>query len=217
MPDYAEVAGCYSYQQKNNLTSPQSDNFGAYATTSLIAANSAASAGLIENNFDCKNIYSAPTSCHYNINDYENDNSSYPFTQINIKNNFTSLSNNRPKKMSIIENKMDVINNFNPPSSSDVDGQHSSTAQVFGTIKRNRLTKKTTAAQGMSDNKINFGGCDNGRTLEQQLFVKSKQNGTWTSVQNTSSLNSYHNSISDSFNKSNTLKYLSSFGKADNV
>lgn len=36
---------------------------------------------------------------------------------------------------------------------------------------------------GLCD-KINFGGCDNGRNIEQPLFIKSKEDGSWTSVQN---------------------------------
>lgn len=45
-------------------------------------------------------------------------------------------------------------------------------------MRRNRLPKS-----GHCD-KINFGGCDNGRGIEQPLFIKSKEDGSWTSVQN---------------------------------
>lgn len=49
---------------------------------------------------------------------------------------------------------------------------------LIGTLRRNRLPKS-----GHCD-KINFGGCDNGRSIEQPLFIKSKEDGSWTSVQN---------------------------------
>lgn len=48
----------------------------------------------------------------------------------------------------------------------------------LGTSRRNRLPKS-----GLCD-KINFGGLDNGRGIEQPLFIKSKEDGSWTSVQN---------------------------------
>lgn len=47
-----------------------------------------------------------------------------------------------------------------------------------GTSRRKRLPKS-----GLCD-KINFGGLDNGRNIEQPLFIKSKEDGSWTSVQN---------------------------------
>lgn len=45
-------------------------------------------------------------------------------------------------------------------------------------MRRNRLLKS-----GHCD-KINFGGCDGGRSIDQPLFIKSKEDGSWTSVQN---------------------------------
>lgn len=47
-----------------------------------------------------------------------------------------------------------------------------------GTLRRSRLPKN-----GHCD-KINFGGCDIGRNIEQPLYIKSKEDGSWTSVQN---------------------------------
>lgn len=142
--------------------------------------------------------------------------------------------------MNIIENKMDVINNLNHslaaggPSSGQQSISVPATPQI-GTIKRNRLPKL-----GHSD-KISFGGCDNTRKIDQPLYVKSKEDGSWTSVHNAS----YHyqqNLINSSDNNQYKLSvsgnggnlsngcgaagaagaggsqvYLSSFGKSDNV
>uniref|UniRef100_A0AAG5DD15 Roundabout n=1 Tax=Anopheles atroparvus TaxID=41427 RepID=A0AAG5DD15_ANOAO len=51
---------------------------------------------------------------------------------------------------------------------------------LFGTIKR---TAKYNKIGYNKDNKLNFG--DNGRSVEQPLFVKSKYDGTWSSVPST--------------------------------
>lgn len=64
----------------------------------------------------------------------------------------------------------------------------------LGTMRRNRLPKS-----GHCD-KINFGGCDNGRSIEQPLFIKSKEDGSWTSVHNSA----YH------FSQASTMSLASS-------
>lgn len=258
MPDYAEVAGCSSFK---NPTSPMYDSCGAYATTNLVKNANLFSSNFHNNNKNC--IYSAPTSCHYNVDGHKfsySDTTSFP------------AHNNKITKMNIIENKMDAINNLNrsssstsvPPNSNGLTtimngssingvggGGNNGAASISctnivgnnfvvgvggsligGTIKRNRLPKL-----GHCD-KISFGGCDNSRTVEQPLYVKSKEDGSWTSVQNSA----YHFQISNigdkggyssnsvncvggasnsgngnGYNCSSSQIYLSSFGKSDNV
>ncbi|XP_058122734.1 protein sax-3-like [Anopheles ziemanni] len=72
---------------------------------------------------------------------------------------------------------MDVVASF-----STVGGGSSSVPHtpLFGTIKR---TAKYNKIGYNKDNKLNFG--DNGRSVEQPLFVKSKYDGTWSSVPST--------------------------------
>lgn len=254
MPDYAEVAGCSTFK---NPTSPLYDSCGAYATTNLVK-----NANIFTNNFHNNNknsIYSAPTSCHYNGADRDgvqmgnsgggsNSNNgniagmahSFAYSESNFP------THNKATKMNIIENKMDMINNLNRSSSSasvpmngygggviGVGGGGGMKCGSVGTIRRNRLPKL-----GHCD-KISFGGSDNGRTtLEQPLFVKSKEDGSWTTVQNTVQNSTYHfqgnsnssdnhNLISkNNFSGNNVYGgggggggsgYLSSFGKSDNV
>lgn len=67
-------------------------------------------------------------------------------------------------------------------------------AYPTGTSRRNRLPKS-----GLCD-KINFGGCDIGRGIEQPLFIKSKEDGSWTSVQNSA----YHFSQASTMSLSST-------------
>lgn len=234
MPDYAEVAGCSTFK---NPTSPLYDSCGAYATTNLVK-----NANIFTNNFHNNNknsIYSAPTSCHYNVEDRDGGGSSngnsgkgHPFAY--SESNFPT--HNKATKMNIIENKMDMINNLNRSSSSasvpmngyggGVIGVGGMKCGSVGTIRRNRLPKL-----GHCD-KISFGGSDNGRTFDQPLFVKSKEDGSWTTVQNST----YHfqgNNNSDNHNSNSKINfsgnnvyggsshsgsgYLSSFGKSDNV
>lgn len=248
MPDYAEVAGCSTFK---NPTSPLYDSCGAYATTNLVK-----NANIFTNNFHNNNknsIYSAPTSCHYNVDDRDgmgggvgvggsssnNGNinngmghSAFAYSESNFP------THNKATKMNIIENKMDMINNLNRSSSSasvpmngygggviGVGGGGGMKCGSVGTIRRNRLPKL-----GHCD-KISFGGSDNGRTtLEQPLFVKSKEDGSWTTVQNSTyhlqgnangsdnhNLNSKINFSGSNVYGSGGSGYLSSFGKSDNV
>lgn len=260
MPDYAEVAGCSSFK---NPTSPMYDSCGAYATTNLVKNANLFSSNFHNNNKNC--IYSAPTSCHYNVDGHKfsySDTMSFP------------AHNNKITKMNIIENKMDAINNLNRSSSStsvppNNNGPTKPTTTIMngvinggcgnsgatsisctnivgnnfvvgaggsligGTIKRNRLPKI-----GHCD-KISFGGCDSSRTVEQPLYVKSKEDGSWTSVQNSAyhfqisnngDKGGYSNSVNcvggggsissgngNGYNSSSSQIYLSSFGKSDNV
>lgn len=57
-------------------------------------------------------------------------------------------------------------------------GQSLSSSSSTATNRRNRLPKI-----GHCD-KISFGGSNDGRHIDQPLFVKSKEDGSWTSVQN---------------------------------
>ncbi|XP_052894838.1 protein sax-3-like [Anopheles moucheti] len=72
MPDYAEVAGCSSFKNDLGQSDPCYDNYGAYASTTLVGRSVQLYA---QNQFDGKNVYSAPTlataaaapgGCHYN-------------------------------------------------------------------------------------------------------------------------------------------------------
>lgn len=188
MPDYAEVAGCSTF--KNTTTSPLYDSYGAYATTNVVRNTNTFAAG---SNFPHGNkkssnsLYSAPTICHFNTNDGHN--------LVHSDANFASANK---IASNIIENKIDVINNLNR-SSSTTNGSAAATMSGMasvpstpiigvGTMRRNRLPKL-----GHCD-KISFGGCDNGRNIDQPLFIKSKEDGSWTSVQNSA----YHFSAATS-------------------
>lgn len=227
MPDYAEVAGCSSFR---NPGSPNYESFGAYATTTLVGRN-------FPNKFEQKNIYSAPNSVHYN-NFLNNSNNSSNQHQHQSNGSTTALTNNQ-LKMNIIENKMDhLMNNLNSPSHGSPANQTSVSVPhtpMFGTIKRNRFngSNNSNVNKLAYSDKINFG--DNGRSLEQPLFIKS--NGTWTSIPSTTSNNSgqhasssylhanHHpttQSTQSSLNlldnsQTNSQNYLTSFGKSDKV
>lgn len=257
MPDYAEVAGCSTFK---NPTSPLYDSCGAYATTNLVK-----NANIFTNNFHNNNknsIYSAPTSCHYNVDDRDRDGAgggvgvgavgssnngntgtghSFAYSESNFP------THNKATKMNIIENKMDMINNLNRSSSSasvPMNGYGGGVIGVsggmkcgsVGTIRRNRLPKL-----GHCD-KISFGGSDSGRTLiDQPLFVKSKEDGSWTTIQNSTYHFQGNSNGSDNHNLNSKINfssnnvygnggggsggggggggsgYLSSFGRSDNV
>lgn len=272
MPDYAEVAGCSTFK---NPTSPLYDSCGAYATTNLVK-----NANIFTNNFHNNNkssIYSAPTSCHYNMDNnaqqqqpqqqqhaFSYSESNFPLhnNKMSVVASAASATTQSSTKMNIIENKMDAINNLNRSSSSasvpmlqqqqqyyhllqqqqyfssgnsNGGGGGSVNGCNVGTMKRNHRLPKI----GHSD-KLSFGGCDTGSTLEQPLYVKSKEDGSWTTVQNSTYqyqinpnsdtnnhlINSKSNNIGASAgsngnyvntNNSSSQIYLSSFGKTENV
>lgn len=199
MPDYAEVAGCSTFK---NTTSPLYDSYGAYATTNLVR-----DANVFANNFPNNNkngMYpspskkavsssmtsaassatASPTSFHYiaNNNGKGHKNNGDGHTFAHSDSNFPAPNMTTASKMNIIENKMDIINNLN--RSTAPIGMSASVPATpiigIGTMRRNRLPKV-----GHCD-KISFGGCDSGRSMDQPLFVKSKEDGTWASVQNSS-------------------------------
>ncbi|EAT41461.1 AAEL006898-PA [Aedes aegypti] len=236
MPDYAEVAGCSSF--KNDLGgSPSYDNYGAYASTTLVGRSigNAASNGTSvasgapmfaqqQNQFDGKNVYSAPTSCHYN--NFINQHQLCHQQQLHQPPSAAGVEPKRPggsyggsmksQKMNIIENRMaDMMNNLghsqtsvasasavvpglpgSPYGGSSVSNLNANSSSnllpvagasvsvphtpLFGTIKR---TTKYNKIGYNKDNKLNFG--DNGRSTEQPLFIKSKYDGTWSSVPST--------------------------------
>lgn len=225
MPDYAEVAGCSTFRN-NNTTSPLYDSYGAYATTNLVR-----NANIFTNNFHNSNknsVYSAPTICHFNTNTGTSTTSTaIPSSSLLDGHNFAYSDTNYPTnknataKMNIIENKFDVINNLNRSTTSVTSAATvaavttcgsglgmSNGTKTFqstphinassGTMKRNRLPKI-----GHCD-KISFGGCDNGRNIDQPLFIKSKEDGSWTSVQNSS----YHFSVTSTPTKSIDNQYI---------
>lgn len=220
MPDYAEVAGCSTF--KNSRQSPLYDSFGAYATTNLVRNVNLFTNPHYPTIGKNNSIYSAPTICHYNGND-SNGGSSIG----SVQNNFQHLiggngpyfakSNGKAaaNKINIIENAIDAINNLNRSSTSTVHGSPTNSSSVTdttmvsiksvpstpligmsqsGTNRRNRLPKV-----GHSD-KISFGGSDNGRNIEQPLFIKSKEDGSWTSIQNNTS---YHSSVNSTNSNKN--------------
>lgn len=252
MPDYAEVAGCSTFK---NTTSPLYDSYGAYATTNLVR-----DANVFANNFHNNNkngIYpppckkavtmgtasatASPTNFHYIANNNKGNNNSDGHNFAHSDCNFPTTNIKTTTKMNIIENKMDVINNLNRSAAIGMSASVPATPIIgIGTMRRNRLPKV-----GHCD-KISFGGCDSGRSMDQPLFVKSKEDGTWASVQNSS----YHfpTTSTTSINNSDSLRkkinggiivngggggsqqnighnnhstssqiYLSSFGKYDNV
>ena len=226
MPDYAEVAGCSSFK---NPSSPTYECYGAYATTTLVGRG-------FHNNFEHKNIYSAPNSVHYN-NFLNNSNNSNNSNHQHINGGSTTALTNNQLKMNIIENKMDhMINNLNGNGSNSVPH-----TPMFGTIKRNRMNSSHISNSSNNSNskltsysdKINFG--ENARAIEQPLFIKSKYDGTWKSIPSTTAsngstnhLSSYHSNnsphqsphhalLQENNMKSNSQSYLTSFGKSDKV
>lgn len=210
MPDYAEVAGCSTFK---NTQSPLYDSYGAYATTNLVR-----NMNLFTNphypNIKNNSIYSAPS-----IYNDQNNGRNFMHSDTNFlvpkTNGKTATS-----KMNIIENKMDAINNLNRSTQSVPQAATTITSTTTmnnaaldsknlvgiksvpstpliglnGTVRRNRLPKI-----GHCD-KISFGGCDSAQNIEQPLFIKSKEDGSWTSIQNSA----YHFSqISSPINASN--------------
>lgn len=176
MPDYAEVAGCSTFK---NTTSPLYDSYGAYATTNLVR-----NANVFANSFhnNNKNGIYPPASANFHYNN-KSDGHNFTHSESNLP-----TTNNKTTKMNIIENKMDIINNLNRSAglsaglSGGASANNVSATPIIGigTMRRNRLPKV-----GHCD-KISFGGCDSGRPMDQPLFVKSKEDGTWASVQNSS-------------------------------
>ncbi|XP_055612603.1 uncharacterized protein DDB_G0283357-like [Uranotaenia lowii] len=257
MPDYAEVAGCSSFKNQQELLdgSPSYDNYGAYASTTLVGRSGAImnsqqkqqqqqqnGVGIMynttalhhqqqqqqpQNQFDGKNVYSAPTTgCHYNnfINQHQQRHQQQLHQQqqegsskrIGGGTSYGGGGSMKSQKMNIIENRMADMLLLNGGSQSSVvsgaaglmgssgsnlNGANSSTSNLlplgsgsgtsasvphtplFGTIKRQSASAKYNKIGYNKDNKLNFG--DNGRSTEQPLFIKSKYDGTWSSVPST--------------------------------
>lgn len=188
MPDYAEVAGCSTFK---NAQSPLYDSFGAYATTNVVRnvnlfANPHYPTG------KSNGIHSAPNAVADPTNGRPFLPASEPPYPLIVKANGKTAAMH--KTMNIIENKMNAMNNLNRSTQSvqmtaaanAMDRQMAGIKSVpstpliglNGTVRRTRLPKI-----GHCD-KISFGGCDNGQSIEQPLFIKSKEDGSWTSVQN---------------------------------
>lgn len=220
MPDYAEVAGCSTF--KNSTQSPLYDSFGAYATTNLVRNVNLFTNPHYPTIGKNNSIYSAPTICHYNGNDSNSGGSigsvhnNFPHLNDGNRPNFaTSNGKTAVNKMNIIENKIDTINNLNCSSSSTVHGTPANSSVINDTTMVSIKSVPSTPLIGMSQSgtnrrnrlpkvshcdKISFGGSNNGRNIEQPLFIKSKEDGSWTSIQNNTS---YHSSVnSTNSNKS---------------
>lgn len=174
MPDYAEVAGCSSFK---NSSSPTYDSFGAYATTTLVGRQYP------------KNSYSAPNSVHYN--NFINGN--HQQQQFPLNGSSISISNNpNPMKMNIIENKMEqMMNNLNNPtavsqSSTPVHQMKSNgTKSVPQTPFLSSMRRNRNLNNGIGSAKLSTSYVDG---AEQPLFMKSKFDGSWTSIPSTTAL-----------------------------
>lgn len=259
MPDYAEVAGCSSFK---NSSSPTYDTFGAYATTTLVGRQ-------FSNNYEqqqqTKNAYSAPNSVHYN-NFINSNGGSIGNGNHHVQHQFNHNGNgalsmpNNQLKMNIIENKMEqLMNNLNSPN--QANGQPTSATHqimakngsiasksvpqtpLLSTMRRNRLNN---SINGKSNKLTSYSEDGRATAAEQPLFMKSKFDGSWSSIPSingpntasttTSNNNSpshlpYHhsprhhpmqsslNQLNDNNNqpKTNSHSYLSSFGKSDKV
>ncbi|XP_055687324.1 protein sax-3-like [Lutzomyia longipalpis] len=190
MPDYAEVAGVSSFKHPK---SPLYDSCGAYATTSLIGTTNI----YHQNRMDAKSnsIYSAPTSCHYGIND------GLPYAMDASKNanvlqrNAAHHGSHNRLIMNITENRLNLINNLGRPSTSTAMPQ----TPMLGTMRRNRLMKLSQGGDGR-----------NGRVAD----------GSWTpspsAIDGANSM-AHHFIQAATSDKNSSQSYLSSFGKTDNV
>lgn len=203
MPDYAEVAGCSTF--RNTTTSPMYDTFGAYATTNLVRNANLFTSYFPHRNQKNNSVYSAPTICHFNTNDghnfaHSNTNCSTnkSASKMNIIENKIDVINNLSHTATASESAAAAPTTTSTAASTSIKsngiafGTATSASKVMtsvssvpttpiigiGTMRRNRLPKI-----GHCD-KISFGGCDNGRTIDQPLFIKSKEDGSWMSVQN---------------------------------
>lgn len=248
MPDYAEVAGCSSFK---NATSPNYESCGAYATTTLIGHGHqnyqySAPNSCYYNNYNQTTDHSPPfvppsNASNLKINIIEN--------RMDMMNNLSQTNGGggvgATSSVSLSKGHTGLGNGKANGGHSGLGGLSHSVPHtpVFGTIKRNRYNKiggynsngisnninsnssssnNNNNSNNINDkNRINFG--DNGRSLEQPLFIKSKYDGTWSSVQNSTSslgnnINSYHVQSTNLDNHNNlSQNYLSSFGKSDNV
>lgn len=251
MPDYAEVAGCSTYQ---NPHSPTYDNssYGAYATTTLIGHSK---------------LFQYDSSKTGTSSIGSIGTSPSPSTMYNNFINSESSTLASPNKMNIIENRMNKLNHkSSPPPNGVVIGdqflyqqqqqQHSPLKQHIVntnnminnshcnngsnsslTTSKPHLTpthnnggggatiKSRTRFNNKYNEKISFGDINGKAINEQPLFIKSKYDGSWTSVNNTT--NSYHSqqlgldttvvsnncSNNNKQHKNSSQNYLSSFGK----
>ncbi|KAL7041295.1 hypothetical protein ACKWTF_000713 [Chironomus riparius] len=182
MPDYAEVAGCSSYKSS---ASPTYDSFGAYATTTLVGRQFPKN----------PNSYSAPNSVHYNN-----------FMAAAAANHQQMPPSNNQLKMNIIENKMEqLMNNLNNPASMSQSSHASPMMQskngtksvpqtpLLNTMRRNRLVNGSSINSNTNkSNKLSSSPYLNGidASSEQPLFMKSKFDGSWTSIPSTSAMTS---------------------------
>lgn len=206
MPDYAEVAGCSSFK---NSASPTYDSFGAYATTTLVGRQFSKN----------PNSYSAPNSVHYN-------NFMAAAAAAAAASNHQQLPpSNNQLKMNIIENKMEqLMNNLNNPASVSpspmMPSKNNGTKSVpqtplLNTMRRNRLVNGSSINSSTNkSNKLSSSPYLNGIDVssEQPLFMKSKFDGSWTSIPSTSAMTS--STTTSNNNSPNHLPPLSSYHAA---
>lgn len=229
IPDYAEAGVCSTFK---NPVSPMYDSCGAYATTNLVK-NANFFANNFQNTYNNKvTTYSAPTSCHYNGDVNLGANIAYSECNFPIHNIPVPYQPPQPqplpkpnaspmmRRVNITENKMHSINNLsrcssavsvNRSQSRDPTAQnhlYQSVTKIAdiepsGTMKQNNRLPRI----GHSD-VMNFGG--NGDIIEQPLYVKSKENGSWKTVQNTT----YQCQMtSNSDNHNNSRKVIAGNGR----
>lgn len=155
MPDYAEVMGCSTFKKP---VSPQEqlDSHGAYATTNLVRNATAYHASILRGK--SRTNYSTPAINHLNAN------GDCDFSA-RSESNLPAAPKAKPR-MNIIENKFELINGINRPSSPSPSRSSA---------------RRNVAPKIEHSDKIKFGG-----PIDQPLFVKSREDGSWTSVQNLS-------------------------------
>lgn len=205
MPDYAEVAGVSSFKHPK---SPLYDSCGAYATTSLIGTTNI----YHQNRIDAKSnsIYSAPTSCHYGINDglpYGVDaakNAALNHHANVLQRNSAHHGSHNRLIMNITENRMNLINNLSRPSTSTAVPQ----TPMLGTMRRNRLMKLSQSGDGRNGKVADGSWTPSPSALDTSVIGSGA---------NTATTMAHHFIQATTSDKNSSQNYLSSFGRTDNV
>ncbi|XP_055704314.1 roundabout homolog 2-like [Phlebotomus papatasi] len=205
MPDYAEVAGVSSFKHPK---SPLYDSCGAYATTSLIGTTNI----YHQNRIDAKSnsIYSAPTSCHYGINDglpYGVDaakNAALNHHANVLQRNSAHHGSHNRLIMNITENRMNLINNLSRPSTSTAVPQ----TPMLGTMRRNRLMKLSQSGDGRNGKVADGSWTPSPSALDTTVIGSGA---------NTATTMAHHFIQATTSDKNSSQNYLSSFGRTDNV
>lgn len=211
------------------------DSCGAYATTNLVK-NANFFANNFQNTYNNKiTTYSAPTSCHYNGDVSLGVKIAYSECNFPIHNSPAPYQPPQPpppqpspkpnaspmmRRVNITENKMHSTNNLSRCSSAVSVNR----SQNPDPIAQNHLYQSVTkipdndfSGNSKQNNRLpkighsdvmSFGG--NGDIIEQPLYVKSKENGSWKTVQNTT----YQCQMtSNSDNHNNSRKVIAGKGR----